>query len=96
MPKRLRNGLGKFITNYSSDFEPINQLNFIAKKILKILYIIGFFLLISPWISLSIKSQNIRTLIYAIIHFYDSHFLGIEEDISKSKEENNGGYFSFK
>jgi len=63
---------------------------------LTILYIIVFFLFISPWIALFIKSQNIKTLIYSIIHFYDTHFLGIEENGVKSKEEDNGGYFSFK
>lgn len=95
MPKRIRNELGRFATK-CGDFQPFNLINALAKKTTTILFITFLFAIISPWIVLIIKSKRIRALINAILQFYDSHFLGIDEDGINSKEGNNGGYFSFK
>ena len=78
------------------DFQPFNLINALAKKTTTILFITFLFAIISPWIVLIIKSKRIRALINAILQFYDSHFLGIDDENINSKEGNNGGYFSFK
>ena len=96
MPKRLRNRLGRFLSKCSNDFEPIGLFECFLKKTIKIAFLIVLLIIISPWIVLIIKSQTIRTFIRAIVHFYDEHFLGFNEDGIKTKEENNGDYFSFK
>ena len=96
MPKRFRNRLGRFLSKCSNDFEPISLFDCFLKKTIKIAFLIVLLIIISPWIVLIIKSQTIRALIRAIVHFYDEHFLGFNEDGIKTKEEINGGYFAFK
>ena len=95
MPKRIRNELGRFMAK-GIDFEPFNLYKAFAQKTKKFFFTLIIVAILSPWIVLILKSQKTRAFIYAIVNFYDIHFLGIDEAITKSKEDNNGGYFSFK
>ena len=96
MPKRIRNELGRFMSK-NMDFEPFNLCTAITQKAIKFCSVLIIVTILSPWIALIVKSQRIRAFIYAIVNFYDIHFLGIDEANTKSKEDNaNGGYFSFK
>ena len=81
----------------SMDYDPFNLCKAITQKSIKFCFEFIIVTIHSPWIALIVKSQRIRAFIYAVVNFYNIHFLGIDEDSTKSKEDNtNGGYFSFK
>ena len=85
MVKRERNKIGQFISISSSTK---NQ-NLLFEKIiliaLNILVDIFLLLLISPCMSFTIKSKTIKEYAYALINFYNFHFVAIDE----STEANN-------
>ena len=85
MVKRARNKIGQFIPissvakNQNLPFEKI------LHRALSILVAIFLLLLVSPWMTLAIKSKTIKEWVYALIDFCNSHFVSIDD----STEANN-------
>ena len=73
MVKRKRNSIGQFITNKNL-FEGIKSNNissFIMNKISAIFFMVIFFLLlVSPWLTLIIKSKQLKIFLYSLLNFY--------------------------
>ena len=86
MVKRKRNSIGQFITNKNL-FEGIKSGNissFIMNKISAIFMVIFFLLLVSPWLTLIIKSKQLKIFLYSLLNFYSEHFIN-DDEINGSK-----------
>ena len=87
MVKRARNKIGQFISissvakNQNLPFEKI------LHRALNILVAIFLLLLVSPWMTLVIKSKTIKEWANALINFCNSHFVAIDE-ITEAKNTN--------
>ena len=81
MAKRRRNTSGQFISSSPIAIGSkalILQENWheTAKTFFMVLFLL---LMASPWITLAIKSKQIKILISSIFQFYSKHFINAEE-----------------
>ena len=79
MVKRARNKIGQFIPISSVAKNPNLPFEKILHRALSILVAIFLLLLVSPWMTLAIKSKTVKEWAYAIIDFCNSHFVAIDE-----------------
>ena len=81
MVKRRRNNIGQFISSTSTSSG--SKAKFFQENLLqkaKSIFMVLFFLFMaSPWLTLAIKSKQIRIWIYSLLQFYSKHFINGEE-----------------
>ena len=81
MVKRKRNTIGQFISSSSMSIGSKNRLlqeNFMQKA--KTIFMVLFFILIaSPWLTLAIKSKQIKIWINLVFQFCARHFISEDE-----------------
>ena len=75
MVKRARNKIGPISSVAKNQNLPFEK---ILHRALNILVAIFLLLLISPWMTLAIKSKTIRKWAYVLINFFNSHFVAID------------------
>ena len=78
MTKRTRNKLGQFASFTLMDPKPEIFFAKATQMIFKLFMVIFLLFMVSPWLTLLLKSKKIQRLLYLIIDFCDSHFM-IEE-----------------
>ena len=79
MVKRKRNSIGQFIPSGSTDKKTalVNE-NF-QQKLMNIFMVLLFLLMVSPCLTLAIKSKTLQIWINSIFYFYEKHFIGEDE-----------------
>ena len=81
MAKRQRNTIGQFISPNSvtaCQKTMIFQANFWQKG--KAIFMVLFLIFVaSPWITLAIKSKQIKKWTYLLLQFYSKHFINADE-----------------
>ena len=83
MAKRKRNSIGQFISSGYIDKKEIFANQSIHQKLVSIFVVLFFLLMVSPWITLAIKSKTLQIWINSIFYFYEKHFIG-EDEINRS------------
>ena len=90
MVKRKRNRVGQFISSASTYIGP--KAGFLEEnyfqKVITVFMALFFVLVVSPWLTLAIKSKKLKDFFYALFQFYSKHFI--------SEDELNGGFCSSK
>ena len=76
MAKRKRNSIGQFISStYMVEKAIITRIDF--RQTFTIIFMAVFFIfMVSPWLTLAIKSKTIKVWLYSIFRFYGEHFIG--------------------
>ena len=91
MAKRRGNSIGQFISSTSiGQKAELMQADF-QQKIITIFMSIFILFIISPWLTLAIKSKTIQIWIYSIFQFYKNHFIGEEEIVESNKYPRHNG-----
>ena len=76
MPVGRRNSLGRFVRTETPDYEPVYNFPVPKGWSIKLIYVILFIFLISPWMFMMFKNKN--TLLSTITdftgNFYENHF----------------------
>ena len=85
MAKRRRNSIGQFISSISVVQKTPFFLSNFCQRIIAISLALFFFLLLSPWITLAIKSKKFQYWIYSLLKFYSQHFINEDELENGSK-----------
>ena len=81
MVKRKRNSIGKFIYSSSAHIGPkggLPQEN-ILQKIITVFMALLFAFIISPWLTLAIKSKKMKNFVFSLLQFYSKHFISEDE-----------------
>ena len=90
MPKKLRNKLGQFISlnmmTQKSNYVKHSQTHRFSTLVMAIFFIF----VASPWLTILFKQKKIRMLITSILQFYNYHFIGEDEELTKLKCQRNG------
>ena len=71
MEKRKRNTIGQFISSASSHIGPkggLIQENFL-RRVITVFMALLFALIISPWITLAVKSKKMKNFVFSILQF---------------------------
>ena len=91
MAKRRRNNIGQFIPSISVDQKAaFFTINF-WQRIIAIIMALFFFLLLSPWITLAIKSKQLKYWVYSLLKFFADHFISEDELENGAKCKKNQG-----
>jgi len=83
MVKRKRNSISQFISSGYIDKKELFANQNIYQKLVSIFVVLFFLLMVSPWITLAIKSKTLQIWINSIFFFYEKHFIG-ENGINSS------------
>ena len=81
MGKRKRNAIGQFISSASAHIGStggIIQENFI-QKIIALFMALLFAFIISPWLTLALKSKKMKNFVFSLLQFYSKHFISEDE-----------------
>ena len=76
MVKRKRNSIGQFITSGCVDKKTVFANENLKQKVMNIFMVLLFLLMVSPWLTLAIKSKILQIWINSIFYFYEKHFIG--------------------
>ena len=90
MVKRKRNAIGQFISSASTHIGSTSGLiqeNFF-QKIITLFMALLFAFIISPWLSLAVKSKKMKNFVFSILQFYSKHFI--------NEDEFNKGFLQYK
>ena len=79
MVKRKRNSIGQFIASGCVDKKTVFTNENLQQKIMNIFMVLLFLLMVSPWLTLAIKSKTLQIWINSIFYFYEKHFIGEDE-----------------
>ena len=81
MAKRKRNIVGHFISSFKGSFGSNSEgsNNFIKNNISSLFMIALIIFMVSPWITLLIKSKKFQAFIFSLLKFYREHFISDEE-----------------
>ena len=81
MAKRKRNSVGQFISSFKGSFGSNYEgsMNFIKNNISSLFIITLIIFMVSPWITLLIKSKKFQAFIFSLLKFYREHFISDEE-----------------
>ena len=91
MAKRRRNNIGQFIPSISVDQKAVFfNINF-WQRIIAIIMALFFFLLLSPWITLAIKSKQLKYWVYSLLKLFADHFISEDELENGAKCKKNQG-----
>ena len=86
MAKIRRNNIGQCIYLLFLWFKKLHFfLSNFCQRIIAISMALFFFLLLSPWITLAIKSKKFQYWIYSLLKFYSQHFINEDELENGSK-----------
>ena len=83
MVKRKRNSIGQFIPSGCVDKKEVFAAENLQKKLISIFMVSLLLFMVSPWITLVIKSKTFQIWINSILYFYQKHFIG-EDEINNS------------
>ena len=81
MVKRKRNTNGQFISSastYICSKRGLIQEDFF-QKIITVFMVLLFALIISPWITLAVKSKKMKNFVFSLLQFFSSHFISEDE-----------------
>ena len=81
MVKRKRNSIGQFIASGCVDKKTVFANENLQQKIMNIFMVLLFLLMVSPWLTLAIKSKTLQIWINSIFYFYEKHFI-VEDEIN--------------
>ena len=76
MVKRKRNSIGQFIASGCVDKKTVFANENLKQKVMNIFMVLLFLLMVSPWLTLAIKSKTLQNWINSIFYFYEKHFIG--------------------
>ena len=81
MANRKRNSVGQFISSFKGSFGSNceGSMNFIKNNISSPFIITLIIFMVSPWITLLIKSKKFQAFIFSLLKFYREHFISDEE-----------------
>ncbi len=79
MAKRKRNDMGQFVSNFSMDNDPKSLQEELWKKTIQIFMVIFLLFMVSPWVTIALKSKSLKFWINSIVQFYSKHFVGDDE-----------------
>ena len=81
MVKRKRNTIGQFVSSSSMSIGSKNGLlqENLMQKAKTIFMVLIFILMASPWLTLAIKSKQIKIWIYSVFQFCTRHFISEDE-----------------
>ena len=79
MVKRKRNSIGQFIASGCVDKKTVFANENLQQKIMNIFMVLLFLLMVSPWLTLAIKSKTLQIWINSFFYFYEKHFIGEDE-----------------
>ena len=77
MVKRKRNAIGRFISSASTHIGSASGLiheNF-YQKIITLFMTLLFAFIISPWLTLAVKSKKMKNFIFSLLQIYSKHFI---------------------
>ena len=79
MVKRIRNKIGQFISGNSLANNSMLSSEAIIHNVFSIFMALVLFFMVCPWLTIIIKSKTLKSWIFSIITFCDTHFVGIDE-----------------
>ena len=90
MAKRKRNSIGQFTSNDSgfTGSKFVKSSNNYLAKISALFMTIFFLFMVSPWLTLVLKSKKLKLFLYSLLRFYSDHFINDEEILNSSKCKN--------
>ena len=90
MPKKQRNKLGQFISS-NMMAQKSNYIKDSSIHRFSALFMAMFLIFVaSPWLTILVKLKKIRMIITSIVQFYNAHFIGEDEELTKLKCQRNG------
>ena len=81
MGKRKRNAIGQFISSASAHIGSTSGLiqeNFF-QKIITLFMVLLFAFIVSPWLTLAVKSKKMKNFVFSLLQFYSKHFISEDE-----------------